>query len=54
MKNLQWKILAIVVVTALSVWAFMPLGRKVKLGLDLRGGVHLVLKVKTDDGRAAP
>jgi preprotein translocase subunit SecD len=49
MKNLQWKILAIVVVTALSVWAFMPLGRKVKLGLDLRGGVHLVLKVKTDD-----
>jgi len=26
-KNLQWKILAIVAVTALSVWAFTPPGR---------------------------
>ena len=48
-KNLQWKILAIVVVTALSIWAFTPPSRKVKLGLDLKGGVHLVLQVKTDD-----
>jgi preprotein translocase subunit SecD len=48
-KNLHWRALAIVVVLALSVWAFYPLNEKVKLGLDLKGGVHLVLLVHTDD-----
>ena len=48
-KNLRWKILAIVAVTALAVWSFYPPGRKVRLGLDLKGGVHLVLRVHTDD-----
>ena len=47
-KNLQWKVATIVAVLALSVWAFYPL-EKVHLGLDLRGGVHLVLRVQTDD-----
>jgi preprotein translocase subunit SecD len=47
--NLRWKILAIVAVTALSVWAFYPPSTKVKQGLDLKGGVHLVLKVQPDD-----
>jgi preprotein translocase subunit SecD len=49
MKNLQWRIGLIVVVIGLSVWAFVPPAQKVKLGLDLKGGVHLVLRVKTDD-----
>ena len=49
MKNLQWRLGLIVVVIGLSVWAFVPPGQKVKLGLDLKGGVHLVLRVKTDD-----
>jgi preprotein translocase subunit SecD len=49
MKNLQWRIGLIVAVIALSVWAFVPPEQKVKLGLDLKGGVHLVLRVKTDD-----
>jgi preprotein translocase subunit SecD len=48
-KNLRWKVLAIVAVIALSVWAFVPLDQKVKLGLDLKGGVHLVMRVITDD-----
>jgi len=48
-KNLRWKILAIVVATGLAVWAFMPPSQKVKLGLDLKGGVHLVYKVETDE-----
>ena len=48
-KNLRWKFLAIVVITGLAVWSFVPPSTKVKLGLDLKGGVHLVLKVKTDD-----
>jgi preprotein translocase subunit SecD len=48
-KNLRWKIIIILGVIALAVVAFYPPGQKVKLGLDLKGGVHLVLRVKTDD-----
>ena len=49
MKSMQWRIGLILVVIGLSVWAFVPPAQKVKLGLDLKGGVHLVLRVKTDD-----
>jgi len=49
MTTLRWKILAIVVVLLLSIWAFWPPSEKVRLGLDLKGGVHLVLRVNTDD-----
>ena len=49
MKNLKWRIGLIAVVIGLSIWAFVPPEQKVKLGLDLKGGVHLVLRVKTDD-----
>jgi preprotein translocase subunit SecD len=49
MKNLRWRIGVTVAVIALSVWAFVPPAEKVKLGLDLQGGVYLVLRVKTDD-----
>ena len=48
-KNLRWKVLVILGVIALSVWSFYPPDRKIKLGLDLKGGVHLVLRVQTDD-----
>ncbi|MPY89564.1 MAG: protein translocase subunit SecD [Luteitalea sp.] len=48
-KPLRWKVLIILAATALAVWAFYPPREKVKLGLDLRGGVHLVLRVQTDD-----
>ena len=48
-KNLRWKLLVILGVVALSVWSFYPPDRKVRLGLDLKGGVHLVLRVQTDD-----
>ena len=48
-KNLRWKLLVIVGVVALSVWAFYPPDQKVRLGLDLKGGVHLVMRVQTDD-----
>jgi preprotein translocase subunit SecD len=49
MKNLQWRLAIIAVVIGLSIWSFVPPEQKVKLGLDLKGGVHLVLRVKTDD-----
>lgn len=48
-KNLRWKLLVIVAVIGLAVWAFYPPSQKVRLGLDLKGGVHLVLRVQTDD-----
>ena len=48
-KNLRWKVLTIVAVLALSIFAFYPPAQKMRLGLDLKGGVHLVLRVVTDD-----
>src|SRR5688572_8322439 len=49
MKNLRWRLITIAAVIVLSVWAFYPPWEKVNLGLDLKGGVHLVLQVRTDD-----
>lgn len=48
-KNLRWKIVAIVLVTGLAVAAIVPPSKKIHLGLDLQGGIHMVLQVKTDD-----
>jgi preprotein translocase subunit SecD len=48
-KNLRWKILTILGVIALSIYAFYPPDQKIRLGLDLKGGVHLVLRVQVDD-----
>ncbi len=48
-KNLRWKLLTIVAVVGLAIWAFTPPTEKVRLGLDLKGGVHLVMRVQTDD-----
>jgi preprotein translocase subunit SecD len=64
-KNLRWRALAIIAVVALSVWGFTDFPAvwrkvqgtsaagdrlsKVRLGLDLQGGVHLALRVQTDD-----
>ncbi len=64
-KNLRWRTLAIIAVVVAAVWGFTDFGAlwrsvqgtsaagdrigKVRLGLDLQGGVHLVLRVQTDD-----
>jgi preprotein translocase subunit SecD len=48
-KNLKWKVFFILGVVALAVFAFYPPEQKIRLGLDLKGGVHLVLRVQTDD-----
>ncbi len=48
-KNLRWKLLIIIGVIALSVYAFYPPDQRIRLGLDLKGGVHLVLRVQTED-----
>jgi preprotein translocase subunit SecD len=64
MKNLRWKIVTIVAVFAvffaLGVYPILAnryklpapgwlMAKQLKLGLDLRGGVHLVLRVHTDE-----
>ena len=48
-KNLQWKLLAIIGVAAVSAWSIYPPEDRIRLGLDLEGGVHMVLRVQTDD-----
>jgi len=47
--SLRTKLILIVGVIALAVWSFYPPGQKVNLGLDLKGGVHMVMRVNTDD-----
>src|SRR5438445_13038631 len=64
MSNLRWKVLSIlatiVVFSALGVYPIVAsrygvhspgwlIDKQLKLGLDLKGGVHLVLRVQTDD-----
>ena len=48
-KKLQWKLLSIVAITAIAAWAVYPPEDRIRLGLDLEGGVHMVLRVQTDD-----
>jgi preprotein translocase subunit SecD len=48
-KSVLYRGVFIVVVTALCLFWALPLKEKIKLGLDLQGGMHLVLKVETDD-----
>ncbi|MBI2877861.1 MAG: protein translocase subunit SecD, partial [Candidatus Tectomicrobia bacterium] len=44
-----WKVGLIVGVVALSLFLALPLEEKIKLGLDLQGGMHLVLDVKAQE-----
>jgi preprotein translocase subunit SecD len=50
-KNLQYRLILILAVIALSVFMYMTNG--INLGLDLQGGVHLVLQVRSDEALAA-
>ncbi len=47
MKNLRNRIILILAVLAVSIYMFYPLDQKINLGLDLRGGIHLVVRVMT-------
>lgn len=49
-KNLQWKvILTVAVIAGAIIFAYPFNDKKIKRGLDLKGGIHLVLQVITDD-----
>ena len=41
-------VLSILGVVALAAWNAFPLRERIALGLDLQGGMHLILKVETD------
>ncbi|MBI4335935.1 MAG: protein translocase subunit SecD [Candidatus Omnitrophica bacterium] len=47
MRDLKWKIILIIAVTALAVYGLFPIKERINLGLDLQGGIHLVLHVDT-------
>lgn len=49
MQNLKWKIILVLVLTAIAIYGIYPPKEKIKLGLDLKGGVHLVAEVKIDE-----
>src|SRR5687767_12631299 len=52
-KSLLWRGLLILAVVAISAASALPFGEKIKLGLDLEGGMHLVLRVETEDALRA-
>jgi preprotein translocase subunit SecD len=47
-QDLRWKLAVIVLVIGVSVWFTFPLGQRMNLGLDLQGGMHLVLEVEAE------
>ena len=48
-RNLTYRLIFILVVLAGSVFMFYPPSERINLGLDLKGGIHLVLQVLTGD-----
>src|SRR5262245_58286041 len=47
-RDLRWKLAIIVLIIGVSVWFAFPLGKRINLGLDLQGGMHLVLEVEAE------
>ncbi len=47
-KPLLWRFIIIGAVIAASLYAALPLNKKIKLGLDLQGGMHLLYEVQTE------
>jgi SecD/SecF fusion protein len=46
-KRIYYRLLIIGVVIGLSIYFAFPLEKRINLGLDLKGGIHLVLKIDT-------
>ena len=47
-RHLAVRIAIVAVVVAVSLWYLYPFGKTINLGLDLQGGIHLVLGVDVD------
>lgn len=48
-RSLVWRAVFILLVVGLAAWSAYPPEEKINLGLDLQGGMHLVLQVQTAD-----
>ncbi len=48
-RTLLWRGVLIAVVIAVAILSAYPLQEKLNLGLDLQGGIHLVLQVEVED-----
>jgi preprotein translocase subunit SecD len=46
-RPIFWRFLLIAIVIGASLYAALPLNKKIKLGLDLQGGMHLLYEVQT-------
>ena len=47
-RNVWSRVSLVTVMVIVSAWSLYPLKRTINLGLDLQGGIHLVLGVETD------
>jgi preprotein translocase subunit SecD len=47
-RDLRWKLAVIVIIIGVGLWFTFPLGERMNLGLDLQGGMHLVLEVEAE------
>ncbi len=45
--SFRWKVPLLLCVIAFAAWHTFPLSARINLGLDLQGGIHLILKVDT-------
>ncbi|MBI2104954.1 MAG: protein translocase subunit SecD [Candidatus Omnitrophica bacterium] len=45
--SFRWRVPLVLAVVAFAAWHAFPLSTRINLGLDLQGGMHLVLKVDT-------
>lgn len=52
-KDILWRFILIFIVLAACIFFLYPPKDKIKLGLDLKGGSHLVLEVQTQDALIA-
>lgn len=48
-RNLGIRFIIILIAVGLAAWVVYPPGENIRLGLDLQGGMHLVLQVETED-----
>ena len=46
-KKLLYKMLLIVAIVGMALWFTFPIHKRINLGLDLKGGMHFVLRVDT-------
>ena len=47
-KYYKWKVLLTIAVIAFSAWKIWPPQEKIRLGLDLQGGMQILLRVELD------